>query len=75
MCVDVAQRADAAIAPEHLFPQVAWIRAKTPFVHAPVGTKREPARRNFEIAPAAEGATVVSLLKACPVGSAARHSS
>lgn len=72
-CVHVAQSADATIAYEHLLAKVAWVCAKPPFVHAPVGAEREPARRHFEIAPTAESAAILTFFERCPVGYTTRH--
>lgn len=68
-----ANGANAAIAPEHLFAQIARIGSQLPFMDAPVGAERGPARRDFQIAPAAERAAVRSRRQRLPIDEAAGH--
>ena len=63
-----ANRADAFIAREYLLPQITRVRAKAPFMDAPIRAEREAAARNFKIAPAAQTTAVGAFLKGCSIG-------
>jgi len=71
--INLAQRADAAVARQDLLAQIAGVGAKTPFVNAPIGTECETASGNFQVTPAAERAAVGSFAKAFSIGVAAGH--
>lgn len=71
--IDPAKRADAFVAGEHLLAQIAGVRAKPPFMHTPIRAEREPARRDLEIAPAAERAAILPFLKSGSIGKPAGH--
>jgi hypothetical protein len=57
--VESADSANTVIPPQDLFAEIARVAAELPFVHAPIGAESEASRRHFEIAPAAERASIV----------------
>ena len=73
--IDTTLRADALVALEHLFADVARIGPEPPFLHAPVRTKRQPTPRHFQVAPAAKVPAVHAFGKAVTIGPPARHGS
>jgi hypothetical protein len=52
--IQTADRADASIAPKHLFAQIAGIRSQTPLVNAAVVAESPSALRHFNLAPSAD---------------------
>ncbi len=73
--IDAAAGAHAAIALQHFLAQVPGIASQPPFFHAPVRAERLPARRNLEIAPAAEAPAVNAFGQISAVCPAAGHGS
>jgi|SRR5579884_1627926 len=71
--IEAAERADAAIAFKDLIAQIARICSKPPFVHAPFGAERQPARGHFQIAPAAETSPVGTFRQIFANRAASRH--
>jgi hypothetical protein len=71
--IEAASSANAAIPFEHAFTEMTGIGAELPFFDAPIGAECEPARRNFEAAPAAEAAAVGTFGKRIAIGSPAGH--
>src|SRR5580658_6011377 len=71
--IDAAAGADAAVALQYFFANIAWVAAHTPFFHAPCRTKRHAAFGNFQVAPAAQIAAIGSLGKVVPIGPATSH--
>ncbi len=61
--IDAATGADAAVAFQHFFANIARIAAQAPFFHAPRRAKRRAALGNFQIAPAAQIAAIGTLGK------------
>jgi hypothetical protein len=73
--IDPANRADALITGKYLIAQIAGVRAKTPFMNAPIRAEREPARRDLEVAPAAQSAAILASFQSGSIGKSARHGS
>lgn len=72
--VEAAHRADTLISLEYAVAEVTRIAAKLPFFDAPIGAEREPAGRDFEIAPATEAAAVRASRQRSAIGSPPGHS-
>lgn len=70
--IGAADGADAVITLEDFLAKIAGVGAKTPFMHAPIRAEGEPAGRNFQIAPPAQGSAVFALDQrvavCCPTG-------
>jgi len=73
--VDSAAGANAAIALQYAFANIARVAAQAPLLHAPGGTKSYATLRHLQIAPAAQIPAVDAGRKASPIDPAARHSS
>jgi hypothetical protein len=58
--IETAEGADSMIALEYALAEVTRVAPQLPFFNAPSGTKGLPARRNFQLAPAAKAAAVRS---------------
>jgi len=71
--INTANRADALIASEYLLAQVAGVGTQTPFMDAPVRAERESARRDLQIAPAAESPAILPFIKGGSIGKPAGH--
>lgn len=71
--VDTAKGTNTAIPFEHLFSKVARVGAKFPFVYAPIGTERDAAGGNLQIAPTAEISSVGALFELLAVNPTASH--
>jgi len=71
--IDPTDRADALVSREYLFPQITWVRAKTPFMDAPIRAERKPARGDLKTAPAAQRPAILALLKGGSNGKPAGH--
>jgi len=71
--IDSADRADAPVPLENLFAKVAGVRTEAPFVDAPIRTKCETTRRDFQATPAAKRAAVRPFWQSGSIGEAARH--
>jgi hypothetical protein len=71
--VGVADCANALIALEDVFAQIARIAAKAPFMDAPRRAERQAPRGNLEPAPAAQGTAIPALLKSGSVDETAGY--
>jgi hypothetical protein len=71
--VEAAYCADAAVAFEDTFAEVARVAAQSPFFDAPIRTERQAAQRHFQIAPAAEASAVWSLREVVAIGASSLH--
>src|SRR5205823_12776115 len=71
--VETANSTDSAVPLEDTLAQVTGIGAKLPLLDTPIGTEREPPRRNFEIAPTAEAAPARPLPQFGAIHSPAGH--
>ena len=69
--IETADGAEAAIALEDAFAQVAGVGAELPFLDAPLGAEGEAAGRDFELAPAAETAAVGTFGERGAIGTSA----
>ena len=70
---DTAKSTNAAISFEHLFSKVDRVGAKPPLVHAPIGTERDAARGNLQMAPTTEISPVNTLFELFVVNPATGH--
>lgn len=73
--VQAANGADAPVALQHSFAQVAWIAAQLPLLNTPGGTEARAPGRDLKITPAAKSTTVLSLGQRGAVDPATRHGS
>src|ERR1700728_594498 len=69
--IDAATSADAAVALQYFFANIARVAAHAPFFHAPCRTKGHAAFGHFEIAPTTQIAAIGPLGQGVPVGPAA----
>jgi len=70
-----AYRADAPVTGEYLLAQIPGIRAKAPFMDAPIRAEGEPARGDLEVTPAAERTAVLPSRQCSSIGKSAGHGS
>ena len=73
--IDSAHCADAVIALEHSLAEMSGIAAQPPFLHAELGTERNAAGRNFQIAPTAKASAVRPFRQSFAISAAAGHGS
>jgi len=73
--IDTATGANAAVAFQYFFANIAWIAPYAPFFHTPGRTKGQAALGHFQVAPTAQIAAIGSLGKGVPVGPTAGHCS
>lgn len=71
--VDTAKSTNAAIPFEHPFSKVARVGAKFPLVDAPIGTERDAARGNLQMAPTTEISSARTLFEFLPLNPTTGH--
>src|SRR4051794_3684034 len=71
--VETALSTDTPVALKDSLAQVSRAAAKLPLLHTPRRAKRQTARRNFQIAPAAQASAMGPRGKPVPIGPTASH--